>query len=259
VFARFVFVSVGFGALLAARRAWSLDRGLVVRALALGVLQFTAVYCLFEGFARAPVSLVVLLFYVYPLVATLGAALLLGEELGRRRIVVLALGLAGVALSVGAPSSASTIGIVLGLAAGVALGANVVAGRYVMTSRSASPFDVVPLMFLGPAVALLVVGLPIRGVDLSHDATGWAGLVGLCVVGTFVPVLLFWTGVKLVGAGTASLLATLEPFVAVLLAYAVLGESLTALQLVGGALIVSAVLLLSVPSGRRVPAQASRA
>lgn len=215
--------------------------------MALGALQFGAAYFLFEGFANAPVSLVILLFYVYPLVATLGAALLLGEPLGARRLVVLALGLAGIALSVGAPASVKGIGIVFGLLAGLCLGSNVVAGRRLMTTRRAAPFDVVPLMFLGPALALALVVWPTRGVDLSLDGVGWAALVGLALVGTVLPTLLFWTGVSLVGAGTASMLATVEPLVAVLLAYAVLDESLSGLQLVGGALIVAAVTLLSVP------------
>lgn len=215
--------------------------------MAMGALQFGAAYFLFEGFANAPVSLVILLFYVYPLIATLGAALLLGEPLGPRRLVVLGLGLAGIALSVGAPASVKGIGIVFGLLAGLCLGSNVVAGRHLMTTRRAAPFDVVPLMFVGPALALALVVWPTRGVDLSLDGVGWAALVGLALVGTVLPTLLFWTGVSLVGAGTASMLATVEPLVAVLLAYAVLDESLSGLQLVGGVLIVSAVTLLSVP------------
>jgi drug/metabolite transporter (DMT)-like permease len=248
VYSRFVFAGAGFLCLLAVRRAWRLDRDIALRVIAMGALQFAAVYCLFQGFAHAPVSLVVLLFYVYPLVATIGAAGLLGEKLTPRRLVVLGLGLGGIALSVGAPSSVETLGIVLGLCAGLAIGSNVVAGRYVMTNMGASSFDVVPLMFVGPALGLLVFGAA-AGIDLSLEPAGWAGVAGLAVIGTLVPTLLFWTGVKLIGAGTASMLSTLEPPVAVLLAYAVLGESLTGLQLLGGALVVCAVVLLSLPGG----------
>jgi drug/metabolite transporter (DMT)-like permease len=74
----------------------------------------------------------------------------------------------------------------------------------------------------------------------------WGAAAGAIVVSGVIPIALFYTGVKLVGAGAASLLGVGEPLAGVLLAYAVLGESLSALQLLGGALIVGAVMLLSV-------------
>jgi drug/metabolite transporter (DMT)-like permease len=64
-------------------------------------------------------------------------------------------------------------------------------------------------------------------------------------------MILFYGAVKLVGASTASLLATVEPLVAVLLAYVVLDESLEAMQLAGGALILCGVVSLTLPVGAR--------
>jgi drug/metabolite transporter (DMT)-like permease len=69
-----------------------------------------------------------------------------------------------------------------------------------------------------------------------------------------IAISLFYTGVKLVGAGTASLLGVGEPLAGVMLAYAVLGESLSALQLLGGLLIVGAVALLGVQARRAAAA-----
>jgi drug/metabolite transporter (DMT)-like permease len=103
----------------------------------------------------------------------------------------------------------------------------------------------------------------VRGVDLpAGSALGLAATI--IVVATIVPMTLFFAGVKLVGASTAALLATVEPFVGVLLAYLALGERLTVLQLLGGALIVGAVATLALPlrSRRRrgtAPAPAPRA
>ena len=225
-------------------------RPVALFALALGALQLGTAYALFEGFARAPVGLVVLLFYVYPLIVTVGAARFFREALGARRVAVLVIGLAGVALAVGVPHSATALGIMLGLAAGVFVAALVLSARHLMVSHALTPLWLTALMFVSPAPALGVVAA-IRGVELGVGAAGWAAAVGAMVVSGVVPIVLFYTGVKLVGAATASLLGIAEPFAGVLLGYAVLGESLARLQLVGGALILGAVALLGVEGLRR--------
>jgi drug/metabolite transporter (DMT)-like permease len=212
---------------------------------ALGALQLGAAYALFEGFARAPVGLVVLLFFVYPLVVTIGAALLFHEELGPRRFVVLGLGTAGVALTVGVPESANVSGIALGLVAGCCVAGLVLSARYLVTAGGLSPIVLSGLMFTSPLL-VLIPWAGVRGIDLSLSSEAWAAALGAIVVSAIIPIALFYTGVKMVGAGAASLLGVGEPLAGVLLAYAVLGESLSALQLLGGLLIVGAVVLLSV-------------
>lgn len=213
---------------------------------------------LLDGFSRAPVSLVILIFYIYPLIATVGAGLFLKEPLTARRFALLALGVAGIALAVGVPGSAPVAGIALALLAAVCLGINVVAGRYLMLRHSVSAFDLLPLVWLGPTIVLALVAA-VRGVTFPSDATGWWSAVGVMTIGTFFAMILLWTGVRHAGAANASLLATVEPFVAVLLAFAILDESLTALQLAGGAMILTAVIASSVPgrgrSLRRRPQQ----
>jgi len=57
-------------------------------------------------------------------------------------------------------------------------------------------------------------------------------------------VSLFFAGLKRVGPTTASILSTVEPVVTVVLAFAVFGELLGTLQLLGGALVLAAVLVL---------------
>jgi drug/metabolite transporter (DMT)-like permease len=236
--------------LLALARGDALPRNRAGAAgLALGALQLALAYALFEGFARAPVGLVVLLFFVYPLIVTVAAGLLFGEELGVRRLIVLALGTIGVALTVGVPEDASTAGILLGLAGGVCVACVVLGARHLLASSALSPMALSGLMFTSP-VLVLIPWAAVRGVDLELGVAAWGAAAGAIVVSGVIPIALFYTGVKLVGAGAASLLGVGEPLAGVLLAYAVLGESLSALQLLGGALIVGAVMLLSVQGFR---------
>lgn len=218
--------------------------------LSLGAFQLGANYALLVAFNRAPVGLVVLLFYVYPMLVTVGGALLFGEEFGLRRAVVLALGLAGVALTVGAPSSAPTIGIVLGLGAGVCTAWYILGARHLLHGSSLEAIEMVALMYALPAV-VFAIATPIHGFH-APQAAGFGWALALILVSSVLAMSLFYGAVKLVGAGTSSLLATVEPLVVVVLAYLVLGESLTATQLAGGALILSSVVALTLPArGRR--------
>ena len=64
------------------------------------------------------------------------------------------------------------------------------------------------------------------------------------------PIVLFFAGLKRVGPSTAAILSTLEPPTTVALAFVAFGESLTTVQLAGGALVLGAVLALNVRSRR---------
>jgi drug/metabolite transporter (DMT)-like permease len=245
---RFVGAGVFLWALVGMRRRRLPSRRILLLGLALGAFQLGANVALLEGYDRAPASLVVLLFYVYPVLVTIGSALIFGEEFGLRRAAVVTVGLTGIALTAGTPSSAPAVGILLGLAAGVATCGYVLGSRAAMRGAMEA-IELSALMYLLPALGLAVFGTA-RGIDIPSP-TGLGLAAGLVVIGTVLPMLLFYTAIKLIGAGTTSLLATVEPLVAVVLAYLVLDESLAALQLVGGALILTAVVSLTLPARAR--------
>ena len=104
-------------------------------------------------------------------------------------------------------------------------------------------------MFTSPAVAL-ALAVPARWPDLSLSAGAWGWALCAVFVAAVVPIAVFYTAVQRTEAGAVGLLSTAEPLVSVLLAYAVLGESLEARQLAGGALIVLSVLALSLLPAR---------
>ena len=82
---------------------------------------------------------------------------------------------------------------------------------------------------------------------------GWGWLACLAVVSTVGAVSFFFAGLRRVGPTTASILATVEPLVTVVLAYLVFGETLGPVQLAGGALVLGAVLVLNLRRpGRRI-------
>jgi drug/metabolite transporter (DMT)-like permease len=87
-------------------------------------------------------------------------------------------------------------------------------------------------------------------------AVGWGWLACIAGVSTVSAIALFFAGLRRAGPTSASILATVEPVVTVVLAFLVFGETLGAVQLVGGALVLSAVPVLL---GRYPGLQARRA
>ena len=82
-------------------------------------------------------------------------------------------------------------------------------------------------------------------------AAGWGWLGCLAAVSTVGAISLFFAGLERVGPTSASILATIEPVVTVMLAFLVFGERLGAVQLAGGALVLTAVFALNAPLPRR--------
>ena len=87
-------------------------------------------------------------------------------------------------------------------------------------------------MSSGAAVAL-TVGSTLLGQLHPAEVTlaGWGWLACLAVVSTVGAISFFFAGLKRVGPTSASILATVEPLVTVLLAFLVFGETLGPLQL----------------------------
>lgn len=195
-----------------------------------------------------------LLFYVYPLIITVAAYWLFAEELTRRRVVLLLIGMAGIALTVGIPDAATAEGIGWGLGAGVCVSIYILGGRYLM-SRSVDSFQYVALSFAG-ALLTLAPFVAAMGIDWPPaDAVPHAA--SLIVISSVAPTLLFYFAVGRIGAGGAARLATVEPVVAVVLSVIVLGEAIVASQIAGGALVVAAVAALVAPMTTRPRAGAS--
>ena len=136
------------------------------------------------------------------------------------------------------------MGTLLGLTAAV------VYSIYILSSEGVAervgPLMLSALVCTGAATTLTLagaVGGQIHLGDVSAEGFGW--LAGIAVVSTVGAVGLFFAGLRRVGPTTASILSTAEPVTTVLLAFLAFGESLSAVQLAGGGLVIAAVLVLS--------------
>lgn len=228
------------------------------RAAGLGVLNIGAFFALlFLAAYRLPGGVAATLGAVGPL-ATAGFALaLLGERPTRWRVGWAMVGILGVALMVLRPGAGfDAVGVVAGLAGPVLMSAGVV-----LTRRWGRPVGAVAFagwqltaggLFLLP-FALLVEGAPPH---LSIEAFGGYAWLGL--VGTLLAYALWFRGIGELPVVAVSFLALLSPIVATTIGWAVLDESLTAMQTVGFALALLAVLAAQIPRPHRVAPRAPK-
>jgi drug/metabolite transporter (DMT)-like permease len=256
--ARFAIAAALFWALVAAtgalRDVRRLRRSDVLAALALGAVGYSLqAGAYFTALRRLDASLLSLVLYTFPGMVTV-AEIALGRERASRRttgaLVVASGGLVLVLAGAGT-GAIDGVGAALGIAAALVyttyiLGAAMVADRV-------APLVLSALVATGAAATLTGAGVADGSLQPGRvSAAGLGWLAGIAVVSTVGAVSLFFAGLRRVGPTRASIISTAEPLTAVVLAFAAFGETMTAVQLAGGALVLGAVVVLSV----RAPAQA---
>lgn len=212
-------------------------------AFALGLVLYTADSFLFySALERTSAPFATLLHYGH-LAIVVGVAAAAGRErLDARRLAALVGILAGVALVGSGAVDLDPLGATLALAAAGIYAIYILASDRLL--YGVDPIAYSATLTAGAATAFLVIGFA-RGT--LFDVGGVAGVgavVGGALLGSAFALTAFLAGIRLVGPGTASLLVTVEVPVGLALAAIVLGQHLASLQLLGAALVVTAIALL---------------
>ena len=170
------------------------------------------------------------------------ARVLLGERIRPRRIAGVGISIAGLVLVVGPalegnPSTA--LGDLLFATSAFLWAVYTLLGR-VATRR----FHSAAITLLGTTVGAIIL-LPLAilepgglGAPFAASARALGGLVYLATFGTVLSFVLFYEGVRRLGAGRASVYTVLVPLFGVSLAVLLLGETLTGTALVGAAVVL---------------------
>lgn len=229
---------------LATRGQVVLPRRRVVALLALGAIGYAVQASLYLGaLVFISAALTGMLLYTYPAFVVLLAWLVDGDRPDRLRWIALGLALIGTTLTAGRPES---VGHPIGLALGV--GAGLWYSGYITISdrliRDVPSLTATTYVVTGAAGSFVFGGALFRQLGFDFGPDGWAAAGGMVLLATVVPIAAFFAGLARVGPARAAILSTLEPVITVILAVLLLGERLTSNQITGGALILTAVLLL---------------
>jgi drug/metabolite transporter (DMT)-like permease len=236
-------LSASFMTLILILRKEQFPRGRILAQLigmgALGYVGQSFMYMTAINYASA--GLVALLLYLYPFFVATLSMIFLHEILTKVKVFALILALVGTALTVG-PVSGQLIGALMAIAAALIYSVYIIVGTNVMKHVTAVQSSTVIFASAGAVFGILAFS---KGIHLPASNTGWLAVSGIILISTIIPVVTFLAGLERVGPINAAMLSTLEPVVTVLLAAWLFGDRLQPIVMVGGGLILVAVILLT--------------
>ncbi len=191
-----------------------------------------------------------------PIMTALLAAAVGLERSGRRFWVAVSIGLVGVVL------------IVVGGASGAKLGSNLLGDGLALTNVFVSSVSVLPIlpllrrysahriltyeMLIGTAILVPFAVPGLLAQDYAQvTLAGWGSLGYAVVFSGILTNLLYFTAIGRVGPSRAAVYQYLQSFLAVLFAVILLGEQITALQVLGGIVVVGSIIFGRSGVGRR--------
>ena len=249
---RFVLGAVGMWAVAIALRQNPLrfSRRQLLTLLALGGIFYTAQsLAYFTALRTLPASLCVLIAYVYPSQVAIAGWLFLRRSISAWQAVALVGSFTGVLLLVGGAQFQVAWALVFAIAAPTVYTAYILVGENVMNGIPAVGASAV--IISGAGLAFSAIAALQGELALPATAQGWAVAFAFALIPTMIAISLFLAGLPRIGAARASLLSTWEPVVTVVLAVILFGDSFTVVQLVGGLLILVAVILQAGPEAGR--------
>ncbi|MGH2398463.1 MAG: DMT family transporter [bacterium] len=200
--------------------------------------------------SQTSVATAAILLYTAPVFVIALSALMFGEAFTRGKTAAVAIAFAGCVLVARGYDPLSLRlnlpGVLAGLASGFTYAMYSIFGKTAL--RRYPPVTTLTYALGFGTVILGLVAIPIGAVRLSHGPAAWGSIIYLALVITLAAAWLYLAGLQRVEAGRASLVATIEPVIAAILGYVVLGERLEGWQILGGALVLSAAVLAVQPS-----------
>lgn len=207
------------------------------------ILLFTL--CYFSCQQLCSLAVAAVLLYTAPAFVVLLAAILWKEKLTKRKLLALLLAFLGCLLVAGLWSGDLQVtawGAVLGVCSGLFYGLYSIFGHYALAHGS--PGAVTFYTFLFAALGALVLLRPAEVAACFASAETALPALGLILLGTVAPYLLYTRGLAGLESGKAAILASIEPVVAALVGVLAFGEPMD-LGILGGLVcIVASVVIL---------------
>lgn len=222
-------------------------RAIFLMAASIGTIQ---TWCYFRAIVNLPTSLVITLFFLYPLVTVVLQRIVYGTTLPVSATIACLLILAGAALT-GSSSltleRAGLLDLAIALVPPFTYAAYAIAmARYTarLPTLSGAPF-----MQAGSTLGFAAIAL-LGGFSLPPDADAWLRLVAVGVLGTAVHAIALAYALPRLGATGFSVVSSLELVTVVVLGVAILGEHLTPWQWLGVVLVLAGILVYRPGSAR---------
>jgi drug/metabolite transporter (DMT)-like permease len=225
-------------------RGIPIPRGWILLGLAFmgGIGYVGQALSYFTALTLIPAGLVALLLYLYPAIVTILAVIILKERISKWKMIALLIALGGTVLTIGPTGGGQFLGVIFGLAAAFIYSIYILVGSKITKQVTAIQSSTVVIV----SAAIVSGGLvAIKGPAFPATASGWASVIAIALISTILAIVTFFAGLERVGPTNASTLSTVEPAVTVVLAAWVLGEAISSTRILGGIMIIVAVIILA--------------
>lgn len=242
LFLRFGFAALLMTMILIVRKEKFPHGKILLQLIGMGAIGYVGQsFSYLTAIKYASAGLVALLLYLYPMFVFVLSMIVLREKVTWIKVIALALALLGTALTVD-PAGGQLQGILLAILAALIYSVYIIVGTNVMKYVSIVQSSAVIFASAGTVYGVLTA---INGPHLPATNAGWVNVAGIVLIATVIPVVMFLAGLERIGPTNAAMLSTLEPVVTVLLAAWIFDERLQAIVMLGGGLILVAVILLT--------------
>lgn len=205
-------------------------------------------YCYFQAIELiGGASIPALLLYTAPIFVMVLSLILFKEKITKKKLVSLIMTFLGLALVTGAFSNTnkiSAIALLFGLGSGLGYALYSIFGKFLVDKYSA--ITITTYTF----VVATVFSIPFSGIvqkaELIVSPKGIILALSLALISTVLPFLLYTKGLSGMEAGKASILATVEPFVATIIGVTFFKETMTASKIIGMLMVLLAIVILNV-------------
>jgi drug/metabolite transporter (DMT)-like permease len=220
------------------------------------LLQCAATFAVSSSYLMSvqyiPVGLAVIVFFTFPALVALTAPLLEGRRPNMIKTLMSLMAFAGLLIAVG-PEFGRSNALGLGLAAIAAIGCALqfISGRRLGSEMAPAAFGGLTHVVILPFVILLAFVLEDTPFQAVTDSGYKISAIAAVALGYLCGYFLHMTSVTLSRPSAVVPYFNIEPVVSTLLALAILGESLTINQMIGGLIVLVAIVLTSTLGERK--------
>ncbi len=218
------------------------------------VLGFTGYYLAsyldFLGLRYITAGLERLILFLYPTVVVLLSAWWLKKPIRRHHVFALVLSYGGIALvftenlGFGGHAHEVAFGGALVFASGVVYSFYLIGAGETVGSIGAMRFTAYAMLVACAASSLQFFAIhPVS--DLVLPSRIYGLVLAMAILSTVIPAWLMSEGIRLTGANHAAMVGSIGPVITIFLGYRFLGEPITVMQILGGALVLAGVALVS--------------
>lgn len=236
------------GLLLVSGKSILLPRRDGLIAMGLGFVTVIYSWSILSAIEVLPVSLAILIFFLFPVFTSLIIAILGWERLRPATVIAAVVAFGGLSLALGVSADSLRLSGVV-LAAIGALGLAIVSVVSSRVIKAGDSRQVTLYLVTTAAVSFAVISLFKGEFLLPQSSIGWWSFLGsnLLFAGAMIG---FFVGISMIGPVKATLFSYIEPLVTIAAAFLILGQSLFPLQILGVVIVVGALVMAGLMSLR---------